>query len=113
MITATDYLNLYDIFFNEIVGDILLGVIAGLIILWIASIKRNMSLQLTLFFGILWLCVVFIGNTGLIIVWVLAVMAVGYTFYYNLAKALVDGNRGAVEAIIRRMMAGVRNETKE
>lgn len=88
MISPTTYLDLYDIFFNEIIGDILLGVIVGLLIIWISSLKKNMSLQLALYFAILWLSVVFIGNRGLIIVWVLVVLGVGYTFYYNISKAI-------------------------
>lgn len=91
MISPTTYLNLYDIFFNEVVGDILLGVIVGLIIIWIGAAKRNMSFQLVGFFGILWLCVVFIGNKGLIIVWMIAVLTAGTPYYYSLAKALGRG----------------------
>ena len=59
--------------------------------MWMEWIKKNMQLKLGLFFGLLWLSVVFIGNRGLIIVWMIVVLGVGFTFYYNIAKSLGRG----------------------
>ncbi len=90
MISPTTYLDLYDIFFNEIVGDLVLGIIIGLLLIWINSAKQNMSLQLSLFFAILFLSIVFL-ETRMAFLWLLVVTAVGVTFYYKLSKLVSRG----------------------
>lgn len=91
MISTTTFLDLKDVFFNEIIGDVTLGVIIGLLLIWIFSAKKNMPLKLSLYFGILWLAVFTIGYPELLIIRITIVLAVGFTFYYSLSKAL---NRG-------------------
>lgn len=83
-----NYLDFYDIFFNELMGDIFLGIIIGLIIVWFLSSKFKMPYQLSILFGLLWMMIVFAANTGYTIIWVFVVLIVGAMFYYAVNKLI-------------------------
>ncbi len=88
LITEDNYLDLWDIFANELVGDPMLFLIVSLVILWFLSAKMKMPIQLSILFGLLLIAVFFAANTSMIILWVFVVLIVGLLFYYAVNKIL-------------------------
>ena len=86
MINQSNFLDLYDVFVNELIGDVNLAIILGLIVIWFLTIKAKMPYQLSILFGVFWLIIMF-AETNLIIIWVFVVLFVGTSFYYMLSKA--------------------------
>ncbi len=91
MINQTNIFDLQDVIFNELVGDVMLTVIIGLVAVLFLSIKFKCPYQVSLLLGLLWLMVVFAGNMGLMIIWVFIVLAVGTMYYYGIAKIIRRG----------------------
>ena len=87
MINSTNYFDLYDVFVNELIGDVMLSIIIFLVVIWILSIKAKMPYQLSILFGILLLSI-FFAETYILIIWVFVVLAVGLMFYYAINKMM-------------------------
>lgn len=85
MVDITNFLDFYNLYFNELIGDIFLGVIVGLIIVILLTIKFKMPFKVSLLFGLIWLAIVF-EATGLEIIWVFVVLAVGGISYYAISR---------------------------
>ncbi len=91
MVISTDnFLDLYDIWVNELVGDVWLFIFLGLIVIWYLAIKSKMSTEVSFLFAILFLSAMF-AKTGLTVLWVFIVLAVGMIFYYKLSKIVRQG----------------------
>lgn len=86
MQNITEFFDLYDIFVNELIGDVLLTIIVALVVVFILSIKCKMPLEMSILFGLLLLAIFYI-ETQIIIIWVFVVLAVGLMFYYVIDKA--------------------------
>ncbi len=88
----TNYLDLKDIWINELMGSHWLFLFVGLIFIWYLSTKANLPNQVPLILSIFWVGIVFTAvYDAIFIAWVLAVLAVGFLFYYNVSKII---NRG-------------------
>lgn len=87
MVNQNNFFDLYDIFVNELVGDVMLFVIVALIIIWYLSIKAKMPYQLAILFGLLLLTILF-AKTNILIIWVFIVLIVGLMFYYMINKVM-------------------------
>lgn len=85
-----NFLDLYDIVVNELVGDIWLFIFGGLIVISYLAIKSKMPTQVSLMFAVLFLSAIF-AKTGLTILWVFTVLGVGLVFYYRLSKVIRQG----------------------
>lgn len=85
MFNPESYLDIYDFYFNEVIGDVFLGIVIGLIIVWLLTIRAKMPYQLSILFGLLWLAIVF-SETQLPIIWTFIGLVVGGLFYYTMAK---------------------------
>jgi hypothetical protein len=83
---VTNVFDFYDIFVNELVGDVVLTIILALIIIWVLSIKTKMPLEISILFGMLALSI-FYAETQIIIIWVFVVLIIGLMFYYVIDKA--------------------------
>ena len=91
MVESTDnFLDLYDIWVNELVGDVWLFIFIGLIIMWYLAIKSKMSTEVSMLFAIIFLSAIF-AKTGLTILWVFTVLGVGILFYYKMSKIIGSG----------------------
>ena len=86
MINQSNFFDLYDIFVNELIGDVILAIIVSLIVIWFLTIKARMPFQLSILFGIL-LLAIFFAETNILIIWVFIVLSVGTMFYYLMSKA--------------------------
>lgn len=90
MINQTNVFDIYDIIVNELVGDVWLTIILGLILTLFIAIKAKMPLQVSIFFGMLWLVIMF-AETNILIIWVYVVLFAGILFYYAISKAFKRG----------------------
>lgn len=87
-IDNTNYLDLGNIFFNELIGDVFLGVIVGLFFIVFISAKSKLHSEVTLLICALWIAAVFAYDTGLLILWIFVVLLSAITFYYSFSKGL-------------------------
>ena len=92
MLNATNYFDFYDIFVNELIGDIWLFILLGLIIIWFLTLKMNLPYQLLLLLGVLWIGIVFstVFDT-LILFWVFAILGIGVLWYYAINRSIRRG----------------------
>jgi len=85
----TAYLDLQDVFINELVGDIWLFVFVGLILIWIFGLKAKIPLQALLSLNVVWVGVCFSAAYGeLLILWILLLLFVGFASYYMIMRVL-------------------------
>jgi len=80
-----DYFNLYDIFVNELIGDIWIAILICLIIIYLVSAKYNFPFQLSVLIGLLFLSIMY-AITYLQIIWVVVLLIAGGFFYWQLAQ---------------------------
>ena len=85
MTTQENYLDFYNVFVNIIVGDIWLAIILGLIIIYFASLKFKMPMELSILFSMMWLVAIY-SETFIIIIWTFIVLFVGTLFYYTISR---------------------------
>jgi len=88
MITENNYLDLFNLWFNEIVGDFGLGTIVLVFLLTFVLIQMRQSLEIILAYNMLLLSILFAINTGLLILWIIPVSITGFIFYYNASKVV-------------------------
>lgn len=87
MVDTSNYLDFYDVFVNELVGDAMLTIIIALVLVWFLSIKNKMPFELSILFGLLILAIFYAG-TQILIIWVFVVLSVGLMYYYAVNKAM-------------------------
>ncbi len=90
MVNQDNFFDLWDIFANELIGDVWLFIILGLILIWFLSIKFKMPYQLSVLFGMLWLVIIF-AETQIYIIWVFVVLYIGTSFYFMYSRGLRRG----------------------
>lgn len=83
-----NYFDLWDILTNEIVGDVWLFLIVGLLIVIYFGIKSKIPHEVLGLLALIWLVVIFSGATQLLILWVFVVLMVGTMFYYAVSKVI-------------------------
>ena len=86
-IDQTQYFDLYNIIVNELIGDVWLAVLLGLVLLFFFTIKTKMPYQLSIMFSLLFLAVMFEG-TNFLALWTFIVLVAGTLYYYSIARAL-------------------------
>lgn len=87
MVETNNYLDFYDVFVNELIGDVMLTIIIALVLVWFLSIKNKIPFELSILFGLLILAIFYAG-TGYRTIWVFVVLAVGLLYYYAVNKAM-------------------------
>lgn len=83
----TNYLDLYDVFANELIGDIWLMIIISLVLVWFLTVKAKMPFEMSILFGLLLLSI-FFAQTQFVLIWILLVLVVGSLFYYSINKII-------------------------
>lgn len=86
-----NFLDLWDIWVNELIGDVWLFVFLGVIVISYLSIKAKFTMEVTVILNVLFLMIVFARATGLSILWVFIVLGVGAFFYYIYQKTIRHG----------------------
>ena len=88
----TQYFNFYDIFVNELFGDVWLFAIVGIILVWFICIRCRLPYHVPLLFTIIFFGMVYSQNPAtLLLFWIIALMLTGFIFYYMISRML---NRG-------------------
>ena len=90
VLDMNNFLDFYDIWVNELVGDIWLFIFLGLILITFLAIKSKMPTEVSFMFSILFLAAIF-SKTGMTALWAFTVLAVGTIFYYKLSKIIRQG----------------------
>ena len=86
MIDNTNYFDLGNLWFNELIGDFWLGVFIGLIIVVIVCIKAKIPYPVTIMLSMIWIGAAFSYNTTALILWVFMVLFAGVVIYYSIGK---------------------------
>ena len=87
---TSNFLDLYDIWVNELVGDVWLFIFLGLILIWFLAAKGKLTTEVSMLFAILFLAAIF-SKTGLTVLWAFTVLGVGLLFYYKMSKIIRQG----------------------
>ncbi|KKN05003.1 hypothetical protein LCGC14_1091710 [marine sediment metagenome] len=88
MVNPENVFDIYDIFVNEVIGDLWLTIIIAFIMVNIFAIKRKVPYEVIIMFDVLLLAAFFSRVTSLTIIWVFIVLFVGVQFYLAMAKKL-------------------------
>jgi len=88
MVNVENVFDIYDIFVNEVIGDIWLAIIIAFLGVNIFAIKKKVPFEVIVMFDILVLAAFFSRVTSLLIIWVFIVLFVGVQFYMALTKLL-------------------------
>ena len=84
---ASKVFDLWDIFVNELIGDINLAIILGLLLLWVYGMKKGFDWEILLGLSGVFLSAMFAGaGSGLLYIWIPLVGGVGILFFYTMAK---------------------------
>ena len=86
-IDESNYLNLWDVLVNELIGDPVLAFIVGLILIFLVTIRYKIPEEVVTLFALLW-GAAFFAETGLRLIWVMIGLIVGLTFYYMINKKI-------------------------
>ena len=91
MVANTDnFLDLWDIWVNELVGDVWLFIFLGIIVISYLSIKAKLSMEVTILLNILFLTIIF-ARSNLVILWIFVLLGGGSMFYYFYQKTIRSG----------------------
>lgn len=85
------YFNLWDIFANELIGDVWLTIIVGLIIVYLFSAKFNFTFQVSILISLLYLSVISAILIDNVLIWGFVVLAAGTLFYFAISSKLRKG----------------------
>ncbi len=85
-----NFLDIWDIWVNELVGDVWLFIFLALIMIWYLAAKSKISTEVAVLFSILFLSIIF-AQTSLIILWVFIILGVAVFFYYKYQKIIRSG----------------------
>ena len=88
MIDQTNYLDIGNLFFNEIVGDFILGLIVGILVIVIVGSKFKFHSEVMIGFCVIWIAACVTYNPAYIVAWMLSVLAISALFYYTISKLL-------------------------
>ena len=92
MVANTDnFLDLWDIWVNELIGSVWLFIFLGIVVISYLSVKSKFSLEVVVVLNVLFLTIVFANATGLSILWIFIVLGVGTLFYYIYQKTIRQG----------------------
>lgn len=81
-----NYFDIWDIFINELVGNLWLFIFIGLLAITYFCIRKGIPIQVTLMLDIFFLAIVFSQANGLIIIWALIGMIASLLFYFYIAR---------------------------
>ena len=82
-----NFFDIWNIFVNEVIGDVFLFLMVGLILVVLYTLTRNMSFQISLMFACLWVLIIFAATLNPAY-YVLVILYIGVTYYSSLSRAL-------------------------
>lgn len=83
----SNFLDLWDIFVNELVGSVWIFIFISLAIIIYLGAKLKFSTEVTLLLSALFLMIVF-AKTYMVILWVFILLGIGSLFYYIYQKKI-------------------------
>ena len=86
-----NFLDLWDIWVNELVGDVWLFVFLGIVVIVYIAVKNKLSFEVATLLTILFLSIIFARATGLLVLWVFILLCGGALFYYYYQKIIKEG----------------------
>jgi membrane-bound ClpP family serine protease len=87
MIDPTQIFDLWDIFVNELVGDVVLAVVLGALLVAIFSAKFKLPAEVGTILLMLFLAIMF-KESQLFLLWVLIVLVAGILGYYIISRII-------------------------
>ncbi len=87
MVIQNNFFDLWDIFVNELIGDVWLTIIIGIIVLIFLSLKFRIPYEVTTVFAVIWLSIAY-AATLIKSVWVILVLLVAGLFFYRVSQIL-------------------------
>jgi len=92
LINQENYLDVWQLFVNVIIGDLWLFVFIGCILITYFCLRKQVGWQPTIMLNLIWLMIVFSEATdALLIVWVFILLFIGSILYFTISKALRRG----------------------
>ncbi len=85
-----NFLDIWDIWVNELVGDVWLFVFLGIVVISYLSIKAKLTMEVTILLNILFLTIIF-ARSNLIILWAFILLGGGAFAYYIYQKTIRQG----------------------
>ncbi len=82
---TNNYLDLYDILRNELVGDTLLFIVLGFFAIWLFGTRYNIPNTALIILSIAYIGVLF-DQTRILTLWVFTLLFVSFLFYSALGK---------------------------
>lgn len=83
------YFDLEDVWVNELFGDVWIFTFVGLGMIWYFSIKAKLPYHIPILLSVIWCAICFsIAYSQLIILWIIALLMVGFLFYYGISKLM-------------------------
>lgn len=86
---TTEIFDLYQVFVNEVIGDVWLAIIIFLLVILYLGIKAKMPFEVLSIFAMMVLAAMFSVNLGMTILWAFVVLYAAAIFYYNVSKAII------------------------
>ena len=80
-----NFLDLWDIFVNELVGDVWLFIFIGVALIAYISMKGKFPIEVTIMLEMLFLIIVFIKGS-LSIIWIFVILGASALFFYIYQK---------------------------
>ena len=87
---TNNFLDIWDIWVNELIGDVWIFVFLGIVVISYLSIKAKLSMEVTILLNLLFITIIF-AKTNLIILWAFILLGGGLMFYYFYQKAIRQG----------------------
>lgn len=86
-----NYLDLWNILANELIGDVVLFIIVGSIVIYFLAIKANFHSETTFLLLMLWFIIIYVYTLSqyLILLWIVPILALGVAFYVIVYKKIV------------------------
>jgi len=81
----SNYFDLYDIFVNQIFGNLNLFIIVLLVVIWFLIAKFNLPFEVGVLLSIIFLSIIVI-QTFNILIWVFIVLIIGLIFFIPISK---------------------------
>ena len=85
-----NFLDIWDIWVNELIGDVWLFIFLGIVLISYLSIKAKLSMEVTILLNILFLTIIF-ARSNLIILWAFIVLGGGGMVYYIYQQTIRQG----------------------
>jgi len=85
-----NFLDLWDIWVNELVGSVWLFIFFGIVLIAFLSAKAKFSMEITILLEVLFLTIIF-AYIYFTFIWVLVILGIGALFYFIYQKTIRQG----------------------